>query len=205
MFTEISNLLNDGEMLCLNIMKTGESLVVTVLPKSKEVKDPAAEQLIPLNLKGSPQELDSGFIEAIRSPVQKSMSLMSNMAEYEKSAEKASKESKAEKDRKDNTAKYIREAESAEKANKYKEAIATYTKALELNPNNLKIKQKISTLKMKLNGGCLDIFASAQEKTPTEKAEENLILDNENTDDDENESDNSDYPDGMDSNDPFIK
>jgi len=204
MFTEISNLLNDGEMLCLNIMKTGESLVVTVLPKSKEVKDPAAEQLIPLNLKGSPEELDSGFIEAIRSPVQKSTSLMSNMAEYEKSAEKAAEESKAEKDRKDTISKYVKEAETAEKASKSKEAITAYTKALELNPNNLKIKQKISALKMKLNGGCLDIFASAQEKTPTEKAKESLISDDDDADDDENESDNSDYPDGMSPDDPFI-
>ena len=89
MFTEISNLLKEGEMLRINIMRTGETLTVTVLPKSAEVKDPAAEQLIPLNLKGNPQELDAGFIEAIKLPVTKSTGLMTNIAEYEKSAEKA--------------------------------------------------------------------------------------------------------------------
>jgi PRTRC genetic system protein E len=124
MFTEISNLLKEGEMLRINIMKTGETLTVTVLPQSVEVKDPAAAQLIPLNLKGSPEELDSGFIEAIQSPVQKSTGLMTNMAEYEKSAEKAAKESKAEKDRQDAIAKYVKEAEIAEKAGKTKEALA---------------------------------------------------------------------------------
>lgn len=124
MFTEISNLLKEGEMLRINIMKTGETLTVTVLPQSVEVKDPAAAQLIPLNLKGSPEELDSGFIEAIQSPVQKSTGLMTNMAEYEKSAEKAAKESKAEKDRQDAIAKYVKEAETAEKAGKTKEALA---------------------------------------------------------------------------------
>jgi hypothetical protein len=40
MFAEISNLLKDEEMLRINIMKTGDTLVVTVLPKSGEVKAP---------------------------------------------------------------------------------------------------------------------------------------------------------------------
>jgi hypothetical protein len=40
-----------------------------VLPQSKEVKDPVAEQLIPLNLKGSLQELDEGFVNAVSKPV----------------------------------------------------------------------------------------------------------------------------------------
>ena len=80
MFTEISNLLKDGEILRINIMKTGESMAVTVLPQSKEVKDPAAAQLIPLNLKGSPQELDEGFVNAISKPVLQSTALMTNMA-----------------------------------------------------------------------------------------------------------------------------
>ena len=192
MFTEISTLLNAGEMLCINIMKTGESLVVTVLPKLKEVKDPAAEQLIPLNLKGSPEELDSGFIEAIRSPVQKSINLMSNMAEYEKSAEKAAEESRAEKDRKDAIAKHIKDGETAEKANKYKEAVNAYAKALELDTNNSNIRQKISALKTKLSGGCLDIFSTAQPASETPPMEEEM------------KSDKSYYPDGMSPDDPFI-
>jgi PRTRC genetic system protein E len=159
MFTEISNLLRDGEILRINIMKTGETLVVTVLPKSGEVKDPAAEQLIPLNLKGSPEELDAGFIEAIRSPVMKSTGLMTNMAEYEKSAEKATLESKAEKDRKDKIDKFVKEAEAAEKADKHKDALSFYTKAFELDKKNTKIQLKINALKLKTSGS-VDIFSS---------------------------------------------
>jgi PRTRC genetic system protein E len=187
MFTEISNLLKDGEMLCVNIMRTGETLTVTVLPKSAEVKDPAAEQLIPLNLKGSPQELDEGFIEAIREPVLKSTGLMTNMAEYEKSAEKAAQESKAEKDRKDTIAKHIKDAETAEKADKHKEALSAYIKALELDKKNMKIQLKVNALKMKTNGGCLDIFSatSTQEELPQEEPEE------------------SDYSDETDNDEPF--
>ena len=160
MFTEITNLLKDGEMLCINIMKKGETLVVTVLPKSGEVKDPAAEQLIPLNLKGSPEELDAGFIEAIRLPVMKSTGLMTNMAEYEKSAEKAAQESKSEKDKADKISKYIKEAEAAEKANKHKEALSAYTKAFELDNKNVKIQLKINSLKLK-TAPSVDIFSTS--------------------------------------------
>ena len=171
MFTKISNLLKDGEMLRINIMKTGETLVVTVLPKLEEVKDPAAEQLIPLNLKGNPEELDCGFIEAIRSPVIKSTGLMTNMAEYEKSTEKATEESKAEKDRKDKIDKYMKEAEAAEKAGKHKEALSAYTKALELDKKNVKIQLKINALKIK-TAGCVDIFSSS---TPQEEQQKEFL------------------------------
>ena len=137
MFTEISHLLKEGEMLLVNIMKTGDALAVTVLSKSPEVKDPAARQLIPLNLKGSPQELDAGFIEAIRLPVTKSTGLMANMAEYEKSVEKAGQESKAEKDRQEAVSRYVRDAKAAEKAGRAGDALAAYAKALELDRKNL--------------------------------------------------------------------
>lgn len=152
-------------MLRMNIMKAGEDLVVTVLPKSTEVRDPAAEQLIPLNLKGSPQELDAGFIEAIRSPVTKATGLMTNMAEYEKSVEKAEKESKAEKDRQETVSKYIKEAEAAEKAGKARDALAAYAKALEMDKTNTKIRLKVNSMKIKA-AGCGDIFSTASPATP---------------------------------------
>jgi len=183
MFTEISNLLKDGEILRINIMKTGETLVVTVLPKSGEVKDPAAEQLIPLNLKGSPDELDAGFIEAIRSPVIKSTGLMTNMAEYEKSTQKATQESKSEKDRKDKIDKYMKEAEAAEKAGKHKEALTAYSKALELDKENVKIKLKINALKLKTTG-CGDIFSAT---TPQEEQPEESLYPDDTDDTDEEE------------------
>jgi PRTRC genetic system protein E len=181
MFTEISRLLKEGEMLSLNIRKNGNTMVVVVLPKVENVKDPAAEQLIPLNLKGTPEELDVGFIEAIQSPVEKSTSLMTNMAEYEKSAEKAAQESKAVKDRQEAVAKHVKEVEAAENAGKTKEALAAYTKALELGIKNIKIQLKINGLKMK-TGGCGDIFSPApatleKEKPPVEEPEEDDYTD----------------------------
>jgi PRTRC genetic system protein E len=174
MFTEISKLLKEGEMLSLNIRKNGNTMIVVVLPKVENVEDPAAEQLIPLNLKGTPEELDSGFIEAIRSPVEKSTGLMTNMAEYEKSAEKAAQESKAAKDRQDTVNRHIKDAEAFEKAGKFREALVAYTKAGELDKKNVKIQLKINGLKMK-TGGSMDIFSSTSavpETSPEEETEE---------------------------------
>ena len=171
--------------LCINIIKTGETLAVTVFPQSKEVKDPAAKQLIPLVLKGTPEELDTGFIEAIKEPVQKSVGLLTNMAAYEKSVEKTNRESKEKKDKKDKIAKHIRDAEAAEKAGKAKEALAFYTQALELDNTDAKIRAKVSTLKTKVNGGSFDIFGSQEvstEEDSTENEAEGL-----NDDDDDNE------------------
>jgi PRTRC genetic system protein E len=187
MFTEISNLLKEGEMLCMNIRKSGREMLVVVLPKVTGVTDPAAEQLIPLNLKGSPEELDAGFIQAISRPVLQSTALMTNMAEYEKSAEKAARESKAEKDRQDTIAKHIKDAETAEKAGKTKEALAAYTKALELDRENIKIKLKINGLKMKLTG-CPDIFAATpvKEEPPVEQPEDFDCMDDTNEDEQSN-------------------
>ena len=191
MFTEISTLLNDRGTLCINIIKTGETLAVTVFPQSKEVKDPAAKQLIPLVLKGKPEELDAGFIEAIKEPIQESVGLLTNMAAYEKSAEKAKQESREKKEKKDKIAKHIRDAEAAEKAGKAKEALVAYTQALELDNTDAKIRTKVSTLKAKVNGGSFDIFGSQEvstEENSTENEAEGLDDDdNENDDDDDNE------------------
>jgi len=173
-------------MLSMNIKKSGNEMVVVVLPRVENINDPAAEQLIPLNLKGTPEELDAGFIEAIKSPVEKSTALLTNLAEYEKSTEKAKQESKAEKDRQDAINKQVKEAEAFEKAGKFREALNAYTKALESDKKNVKIQLKVNALKMKLNGN-QDIFATPAPAPETPPVEE----------DDEEDMDSGDYPDGM--------
>jgi len=198
MFTEIFNLLKEGEMLRMNIRKSGNEMIVIVLPYIENVKDSAAEQLIPLNLKGSPEELDAGFIEAIRTPVIKSTGLMTNMAEYEKSAEKARTESKAEKERQDTVNKHVKDGETFEKAGKFREALAAYTKAFDLDKKNVKIQLKVNALKLKVNGGSHDIFSA-----PPPVTEKPCIEDFEENDDDD-DSDSSYYPDGMSDDDPFV-
>ena len=185
MFTEISNFLKEGEMLYINIMKAGENLIVSVLPKSGDVKDPAAECLIPLNLKGSPVELDAGFVNAISKPVLQSTTLLRNMSEYEKATKKAAQESKAEKDRQETVNKQIKDAEALEKAGKLKEALTIYSKVLDADKNNQKIRLKVNSLKARTMG-CQDIFsATPQTDSPTKDVTEEWDDLNDSDDDDE--------------------
>ena len=75
-------------------------MAVSVLPKSNGLKDEAQNHIIPLTLKGVPQELDTGFLQAVARPVQKATGLITNMAQFEAQTEKAASESKAAKDAK---------------------------------------------------------------------------------------------------------
>jgi PRTRC genetic system protein E len=171
MFTELSTLLNDKETLCINIMKTGDHLVVVVLPQSADVKDPAKENLIPLSLKGSPEELDENFIKVISEPVLKATGIITNMGEYEKAAEKAEQESKAVKDKQEFVTKKLKEVETLEKEKKFSAAIAVCRSILDQDKNNVKARLKIGYLQQKT--GNIDLFAPVGEVTPVEELEEN--------------------------------
>jgi PRTRC genetic system protein E len=183
MFTEVSKLLHEGETLFINIRKTGDQLVVIVLPQSENVKDPAKDNLIPLNLKGSPEELDEKFIAVISEPVLKATTLMTNMGEYEKAAEKAAQESKAIKDKQELISNKLKEIETLEKDKKYAQALAVCRTTLELDPANVKIKLKFNFLQQKT--GSNDLFSSVSTATPAATpVEQSDELDNPNDEND---------------------
>ncbi len=76
--------------------------------------DKAANQIIPLNLKGTAQELDEGFFESITEPILKTAGLLGNMEAYLKSLETARLASKIEQDKKAKALKPKTEAKSDE-------------------------------------------------------------------------------------------
>lgn len=99
-FTAINQMMTEGVDLTLVIRKANGQMAVSVLPKSNGLKDEAQNHIIPLTLKGVPQELDTGFLQAVARPVQKATGLITNMAQFEAQTEKAASESKAAKDAK---------------------------------------------------------------------------------------------------------
>jgi PRTRC genetic system protein E len=191
MFTELSNLLNESEMLCINIMKVGDKLVVVVLPQAGNVKDPAKNNLIPLNLKGSPEELDENFIMVISKPVLKATGLMTNMGAYEKAAEKAAQESKAIKDKQELISKKLKEVETLEKDKKFSQALSVCRTTLELDPTNVKIKLKLIGLQQKTGGN--DLFSSDPAAISVEQSNESS--EDSNDEDESNDEDDSDDED----------
>lgn len=81
--------------ITLVIRKSADGrMAVSVLPKSNTLKDEAQNSIVPLTLNGTPEELDSGFMQVVARPMQKASGLISNMAQFEAQADKAAASSK---------------------------------------------------------------------------------------------------------------
>lgn len=173
MFTKIEQMMRPGEDLALTIRKVEEGrLIVSVLPKNNNIKDPAAALIPPLTLNGTREELDGGFLAAISEPVKKSQYLLRNMEEFEKGMKASAEASKAEEERKkaekavrEKTDKLIKQAEEEAGKKNYGKAKQLYSDALAsaLEPDNKKISDALNALNAKI--AQTDIFGALEEDT----------------------------------------
>lgn len=100
LFKKLNDILGEGNTLTLAVSAKKGVMTVSVMPGNPAVKDAATAKLVPLNVSGTPEELDEGFIEAIARPVAATTGLLTNMAQYEKSLAEAKAKTKMEEDRK---------------------------------------------------------------------------------------------------------
>ena len=184
-FQYISQVLSPGVDLHLTISKSADGLVVMLMPKVNDLKDPAQNRIVPLILKGQPQELDAKFFLAITQPVQKTSGLLLNMAAYEKQADAAAAASKAEKDKKDKAAKeakdkkdkydgFIKKADELEKAGDIDGTIIQLQQAkLHATDKQTKtVDERISVLKAKISQTSLfDAAPAAAPQQPAQQAQ----------------------------------
>lgn len=154
MFQNLFNMLHDGQLLTINLLRSGDKFIVGVLPQSPNVKDTAKSNIIPLNLKGTPEELDKEFLTVISEPLQRVSGILSNMEKFEKKADKAASESKALKEKTEKINKAIKEAEALEK-DKPREALLAYRSILKDDNFNARVKDKIKALENKLSGASI--------------------------------------------------
>lgn len=89
MFTSIFNVMQENQALNLNLMRTGEKLVVCFQPLATNTSEATGSNLTPLVITATPEELDADFISAICSPLQERFSMLVNMEEFKKSTQKA--------------------------------------------------------------------------------------------------------------------
>lgn len=119
---------------------TDGRMAVSVLPKSSGLKNEAQNNIVPLMLNGTPEELDAGFIQAVASPVQRVSGLITNMAQFEAQADKAAssgkgtkeqknKESKEDKEKREKYDRHLKKAKELIEARKHKEAVDALTEA----------------------------------------------------------------------------
>lgn len=100
LFEKFYEMLGDGSTLTITIAKKGENLTVGLLPGNDLVKDAAKSRIVPLNLTGTPQELDEGFIDVIEPEIKKANGLLVDIASFEKGQEEARAKSKMESEKK---------------------------------------------------------------------------------------------------------
>ena len=139
-FTAIHQMMTESVDLTIVIRKTNGQLTVSTLPKSNGLKDEAQNHIVPLTVTGTPQELDTGFLQAIARPIQKTCGLLSNMAQFEAQADKAaasskaakeakSKETKEEREKREKYEKLMKKANELMATKNFREAVSMLTQA----------------------------------------------------------------------------
>lgn len=167
-FTAIHQMMTENVDLTIVIRKANGQLTVATLPKSNGLKDEAQNQIVPLTVTGTPQELDAGFLQTVTRPIQKASGLIANMAQFEAQADKAaanskaakeakSKESKEEREKREKYEKLMKKAEEMTTAKNYREALNLLGQAKShANEAQLKeIEEKTQAVDKEMNKGSL--------------------------------------------------
>ncbi len=154
-FKEISGLIPEGTELTVTIKRVGNEMIVSVLPRVKDLKDEAAKKLVPLVVSGTPDELDKGFSAAISNPIQEATGLLVNMKDFEKSVGKAQGSSKIADANKKKYDQLVKNAEELEKSKKLKSAIACLNEAMPYATDKPALKARIDKLKARQGAGSL--------------------------------------------------
>jgi len=92
----------EGYTLQITIKKEGDQLIVLMLPKLNVKEDKVQEKIVPLNLKGTPEQLDEAFFATISEGLRQTTELQSNLSAYQDSLASADKAGKS-KDKKSTT------------------------------------------------------------------------------------------------------
>ncbi|OKZ31437.1 MAG: hypothetical protein BHV68_20760 [Bacteroidales bacterium 43_8] len=169
-FKEISGLVTAGVELNVTIKRSGENLIVSVLPKVTDLKDEAAKKLVPLVVSGTPDEA------AISTPVQSATGLLTNMKEFEVSQVEAQVKSKAAEANKKKYDQLVKKADDFEKGGKLNNAIACLKQAKVFAPDKQATQKKIDKLQAKAGAGSLfeeeDLLNNYLEELPEEETED---------------------------------
>ena len=174
-FQSMNQMMNPNVDITLVIRKSADGRMgVSVLPKFNTLKDEAQNSIVPLTLNGTPEELDTGFMQVVARPMQKASGLISNMAQFEAQANKAAssskgakeakaKESKEDRETREKYEKNLKKAEEHIAAKRHKEAVDALTEARKYaKPDDLKsIDERLDEQKKLVGQG--DLFAMMEE------------------------------------------
>lgn len=152
-FQQLASLQVEGDWNISIKAGTHNRMLVSVLFQNEKIGDAARKQLPPMILKGTVEELDAGFFEAIKAPVKQTAMLFANMEQYAKAQEEARLASKMEKDKKEQqkkqqdtgTKKYeaqMQKVAELEEAGKFREAYGQLPKVADFPEQEDAINEK---------------------------------------------------------------
>jgi PRTRC genetic system protein E len=169
-----------GMNLNLVISKSETGLVVSVLPQLT-CKDEAKNNITPILLKGTAEELDAQFAGIIQQPLQKVSGLSTNLIQFEKAVEKTEAENAITKDKKDKAKKlevkadkFLDEADKLIKEDKISAAILKIEGALKIAPEYKKALDLLA--KHSVVSNAPDMFEVVEEVIPEAKQEKVLAM-----------------------------
>lgn len=182
-FNQIAQLQIIGD-LHITIAKGAENrLIVLVMLQNEACGDTARHSIPPLNLRGTAEELDSGFFENITAPIQSASDLMVDMEGYMKQLEQTKMQSAMEKEKDDKQKKEqeakdkkfsdaMSRADELEKEGKFREAWIKVPEIHEFPFKAEQIRKRKSELSAKF---APDLFGSTADKVQPEPPREALF------------------------------
>lgn len=172
LFKTLSEVLGNGCTATITIAQKDGIMTVGVLPGNNLVKDGAKNKIVPLNVSGTPEELDEGFVDAIAEPVRKTAGLLVDMAAYEQAAEEAKAKSKmeeekkiAEANRKKDYDGYINLARTNLKEQKYRDALKCVESARKVSLPSDKVALDTLTNEINSASGEGALFGPSEDKS----------------------------------------
>ena len=143
-FSLLKGLGLDG--VSIAILFEGEGMTVSVLPKSKGIKDDAVHEIKPLSMRGTATEMDMHFFETIEKPFRETVSFYATLEAFEEGQRKAKENSKIESEKKKQVEDYLSKIDKVKKDENYTdkddEKILKYiAKIFEIEPGHKKAKE----------------------------------------------------------------
>ena len=160
--------------LTLTVAKgSGDTVIVSLLPQPR-IKDNAKDNVQPMVIRGTIEELDEEFFNAIKEPMTKVTGIVIEIESFEKGAEKLAEDNKAKdaikaeaKKNKDKADKIVKKAEDLFEAKDYDKAEKELAKAIALTPGTPainKLSNSINDAKEALKPkDQVDIFSAIEE------------------------------------------
>jgi len=144
----------------MTIQQDGERLIVSILLVDDKIGDEARKMIPPMILKGTAQEIDAGFFDSIKEPVQQTAVLFANMEHYLKQLDEAKAQSAMEKDketkerkekdeRKKKFAETMKKVDDLDEKKQYQLAIATLPKTDQFPEQAEEINKRLEELRNK--------------------------------------------------------